>query len=536
MAVLQRKLLCSVAIPIALGVGVAVLGGPGIGRMTVAQAQSANPCSPCGAASPGGSTDCVVPRLQQAQANPCAVKNPCAAKAPCAANPCAANPCAVKTIPQGAAANPCAAQNPCAAKSPCAAQAKPCNPCAAKKLPTGTAANPCAAKTPCGANPCAAANPCNPCAAKKPPADAANPCAAKNPCKASDAGFASFAVSLSADEIEEVGNTLREMGYEPGNTEGEIDRQAVLSFQREHGLKADGLIGKQTLAALETEVALKRGPCNPCAAKKPPASMAANPCAAQNPCAAKNPCAVQANPCAPKKKLPAGAVNPCAAQNPCAANPCAAKNPCGAQANPCNPCNPCGAAAAPDVTKEELRAVFDCLTKHMRTAYGDNWQDGTDFANAGVLRPTRVAYSDSDLAEAKSFLDWKNFATAPYTSATHGNRFVVNYANSSAEEAYGKYEQIGTMPEGGIIAKPSFMISANGQAQFGPLFLMEKMEKDWRPESRDWRYTMVMPDGTVAGRTQGPKAEAVEFCVGCHAGVADTQDSLFFIPEDTRVK
>lgn len=172
----------------------------------------------------------------------------------------------------------------------------------------------------------------------------------------------------------------------------------------------------------------------------------------------------------------------------------------------------------------------------MRTAYGDDWQEQTGFASWGGLHPLRVAYSDSELPEAKSFLDWKNFATAPYPSATHGNRFVVNYGNDVAEGPYGRYEEIGTMPQGGIVAKPSFTVAANGGAALGPLFLMEKMEAGWHPESSDWRYTMVMPDGAVSGRTRGENAQAVEFCVGCHAAVADGQDNLFFIPEEWRVQ
>src|SRR3546814_10471426 len=106
---------------------------------------------------------------------------------------------------------------------------------------------------------------------------------------------------------------------------------------------------------------------------------------------------------------------------------------------------------------------------------------------------------------------WKNFASAPYTSQTHGDRFVVNHANDIAEEPYGRYENIGTMPPGGIIAKPSFTISPNGNVQLGPLFLVAKMEAGWHPEGKNWRYTMVMPDGPVAGRTHGQNAEAVEF-------------------------
>src|SRR3546814_4439942 len=73
MSQLRKKCLCSAAIPIALGFGLAAATGPGTGFAPVAQAQSANPCSPkpcapCGAA-PAGATDCGVPRLQQAQVN-----------------------------------------------------------------------------------------------------------------------------------------------------------------------------------------------------------------------------------------------------------------------------------------------------------------------------------------------------------------------------------------------------------------------------------------------------------------------------------
>jgi hypothetical protein len=409
MTPLRRKLLCTAALPMALGFALVAIGFPAAGPVGVAQAQTANPCSPCGAA-PAGATGCGVPRLQQAQANPCAAKNPCGA------NPCAA------AMPKKSAA----AANPCAAKAPCGSDAT--------SATTG-ACNPCAVKNPCAASPCAA----NPCAVKKPSAASANPCATASPCGA-----------------------------------------------------------------------------NPCAAKAP--------CGAGADAAAAGAC----NPCAVK--------NPCAAANPCAANPCAAKNPCAA--NPCNPCNPCGAAAVPppDVTPDELRAVYDCLTDHMRSAYGGGWQDHVNVAVEFNLRPLAVAYSNSELDEAKSFVDWKNFATAPYVSSTHGERFVVNHANRAAEAAYGKYEEIGSMPKGGIIAKPSFTISASGDAQLGPLFLMEKMSKGWHPASSDWRYTMVMEDGTVAGSTHGPNAEAVEFCVACHQPVSETQDSLFFIPEEFRVR
>jgi lysozyme len=73
-----------------------------------------------------------------------------------------------------------------------------------------------------------------------------------------DAQFATFVISLSADEIAEIRDALREIGFEPGATAGKVDRQAVLDFQRHYGLTVDGLIGKQTLSALQRELDARR--------------------------------------------------------------------------------------------------------------------------------------------------------------------------------------------------------------------------------------------------------------------------------------
>lgn len=229
-------------------------------------------------------------------------------------------------------------------------------------------------------------------------------------------------------------------------------------------------------------------PCNPCAAK-----AACNPC---NPCAAKaacNPC----NPCAAKS-------NPC---NPC--NPCAAKNPC----NPCgaaNPCNPCGAAPKVELTAEEAIAAYKCLFPEMQ-----------------------AAYAKSKNASAKAYRDWKGYNTQPYVSDTHGGRYVNNYANK-AGKAYGKFEKAGKLKAGSILAKDSFLVDPAGKLSVGPLFLMEKMKAGFNAPSGDWRYTLIGPDGTVMGETKGKGSKGVEFCAECHAGVGDTQDHLFFMPEGVR--
>jgi len=386
-----------------------------------------------------------------AASDPC---NPCAAKKAC--NPC--NPCAAKK-----ACNPC---NPCAAKKAC----NPCNPCAAKKA--CNPCNPCAAKKACNpCNPCAAkaCNPCNPCAAKacnpcNPCAAACNPC---NPCAAKAAGGG------------------------PGC-----------------------YIPRLKTAAANNPCAAKKAcnPCNPCAAK------ACNPCAAKacNPCAAKkacNPCAAKAcNPCAAKK-----ACNPCAAKkacNPC--NPCAAKkacNPCNPCAAACNPCNPCAAAAAaPELTEEELTAAYNCIYPKMVKGY----------AKAGI-------------PAAKGYKKWaKRFSRVAYQSDTHGGRMVNNYANSTGKKAYAKFEDLKKAPQGSVFIKDSFSIGKNGSVSAGPIFLMEKKKPGFDSENNDWRYYLILPNGSLFGTTNGKNSAGVKFCIDCHRGGEDT-DFLLFLPEEVRV-
>lgn len=282
-------------------------------------------------------------------------------------------------------------------------------------------------------------------------------------------------------------------------------------------------------AKCNPRAAKKCNPCNPCAAG---ACNPCNPCAAGggavskacfvprlqaaakcNPCAAKkcNPCAAKAcNPCAAKKCNPcaAKACNPC---NPCAAKKCNPCNPCGAKA--CNPCNPCGAGGATaELTDAEAVAVYDCLLKELK-----------------------AAYAKSDNKIAISYTAWPRYSKRAYVSATHGERLVQNYANEKGR-AYGAFENAGTFPAGTVLAKDSFMAHANGTVSVGPLFIMEKMQSGFNAESGDWRYTMIMPNGSIAGTTKGAGDANVAFCIGCHISVAPEQDSVMLLPEEYRVR
>lgn len=134
---------------------------------------------------------------------------------------------------------------------------------------------------------------------------------------------------------------------------------------------------------------------------------------------------------------------------------------------------------------------------------------------------------------AKSYTSWARYNTAPYQSATHGGRMVNNYANDIGAEEYGKFEDIGTMPIGSILAKDSIVFDKDGNPAAGPLFLMEKMPEGFMSEYGDWKYTMIMPNGNVWGETLGKNSGGMQFCIDCHFAAEDF-DYLFFMPEKNR--
>jgi hypothetical protein len=176
---------------------------------------------------------------------------------------------------------------------------------------------------------------------------------------------------------------------------------------------------------------------------------------------------------------------------------------------PANPCNPC---AAENPCKPEAA----------------NTTSGPQIIHAAAL-------TDEVAALVRDYQSWQRLNTVPYVSATHGSRYVNNYPGPEAAAAYGRFEAIGAMPAGGRIAKDSFTVTRDGRIGVGPLFLMEKMATGFDAASDDWRYAMIMPDGSLFGVTGGQGSQNVQFCAECHALVADDLDSLYFIPEEFRV-
>ncbi|MEO3430003.1 cytochrome P460 family protein [Pelagibius sp. CAU 1746] len=141
-------------------------------------------------------------------------------------------------------------------------------------------------------------------------------------------------------------------------------------------------------------------------------------------------------------------------------------------------------------------------------------------------------YAASGDAAAASYQGWARFNTAPYGSSTHGRRYVNNYANDIAR-GYGKAGTAGRLPVGSIVAKDSFIVTEKGEVQPGPLYVMEKMPAGFSYVTGDWRYSVITGAGELAGRTEGPGAARVEFCIACHLA-REKEDHLFYVPESFR--
>lgn len=157
-------------------------------------------------------------------------------------------------------------------------------------------------------------------------------------------------------------------------------------------------------------------------------------------------------------------------------------------------------------------------------------------AYACALPAMRRGYAASELKAARDYTTWRRFAIAPYRSRRHNGRYVSNYANTVAAGPYSRYEAAGTMPVGSILAKDSFVVSEGGRVMFSALALMEKMPPGFNPEGGDWRFTLVLPDGRVFGRTGTSDGYAVNFCQKCHHKATPETDFLQLLPEAYRAR
>lgn len=163
-----------------------------------------------------------------------------------------------------------------------------------------------------------------------------------------------------------------------------------------------------------------------------------------------------------------------------------------------------------ELSKEEALRIYESLQRRMERGY-----------------------AAAQLDQLLNYQAWPLFNDAPYISATHGQRYVNSYANRMAHN-YGTLAEGEKLPMGSVLAKDSVTVTDEGNVHPGALFVMEKLAEGANPDTADWRYIMVMPDGSLFGDTMGARAAAVAYCHDCHEAVAD-RDYTFFVPEDYAV-
>jgi len=130
---------------------------------------------------------------------------------------------------------------------------------------------------------------------------------------------------------------------------------------------------------------------------------------------------------------------------------------------------------------------------------------------------------------AENYRNWTVTATRPGVAGPHGERLLLTFANSIAAEQYLKFEDEGVvMPAGSVLAKESIKIHKKKKAAVpGPLFLMTKVGAGELPDTNDWRYDALAPNGK-------PMKIKQSYCHNCHTGFED-QDYLGYPLEEVRV-
>jgi len=151
-----------------------------------------------------------------------------------------------------------------------------------------------------------------------------------------------------------------------------------------------------------------------------------------------------------------------------------------------------------------------------------------------LIQKMAAGYAQSGNIVAKDFRNWQRENNSPYLSAGHGNRFLNNYSNPKGE-GYLKLRRGEKMPVGAIFAKDSFTVTEDKEIFPGALFIMEKTATGINPKTDDWRYVMIMPDGSLLGDSNVTGDESMKFCHDCHKR-AKSRDFLFLIPKAFRAR
>ena len=149
-------------------------------------------------------------------------------------------------------------------------------------------------------------------------------------------------------------------------------------------------------------------------------------------------------------------------------------------------------------------------------------------AYAQIVDDMAARFATSGEPAARAYRRWWRANRSPFLSARHGGRYVNAYVNRPAR-AYGNLQPGETMPVGSIIAKDSVSVETSGSVLPGALALMEKMPPGHDARARDWRYVLILPDGSIFADSSGTNPAGTDFCVTCHA-TRGAADHLFLMP------
>ncbi len=165
-----------------------------------------------------------------------------------------------------------------------------------------------------------------------------------------------------------------------------------------------------------------------------------------------------------------------------------------------------------DLTFEEAQVVYDCIAADLHAGYmkGDKKWIPAEFV--------------------RDYRNWTPANTLPANPGFHGGRFLLTYINEVGAAEYLKFaEENVNIPAGTVIAKESFAVSEDGKVKPGPLFFMQKVAAGVSPETDDWYYMAVAPNGK-------PMAVPVmTACNECHIGIYGSQGGLGYPDPEVRV-
>ncbi|MEZ5823397.1 MAG: cytochrome P460 family protein [Geminicoccaceae bacterium] len=173
----------------------------------------------------------------------------------------------------------------------------------------------------------------------------------------------------------------------------------------------------------------------------------------------------------------------------------------------------CDAArAGNELSGEEALAVYECLKPSLLAGYSAG--------SKGWIPPERVA----------DYRGWVPVSTVPGAPGFHADRYLFTYVNEIGAAEYLRYAEEGVnMPAGSLIAKETFSVADDGSAKAGPLFFMEKTSAGASPETGDWYYYAVAPNGSPMG------INVKTACAECHMENFGARDSLGYPVEEARV-